>query len=109
MGNPRGVKRDFVALERRRFEAVKLFNKNLNNSEIGRRLIRSGILTCSGRYLAAGSSTVTSLRFTMSANSSEVKTLETDPISKIVSPSSGRGSPLARLPQATTRRPLGSM
>ena len=38
MGNPRGVKRDFVALEKRRFEAVKLFGKNLNNSEIGRRL-----------------------------------------------------------------------
>ena len=38
MGNPRGVKRDFEALEKRRFEAVKLFDKNLNNSEIGRRL-----------------------------------------------------------------------
>ena len=38
MGNPRGVKRDFVALEKRRFEAVKLFDKSLNNSEIGRRL-----------------------------------------------------------------------
>jgi len=38
MGNPRGVKRDFVALEKRRFEAVKLFRKNLNSSEIGRRL-----------------------------------------------------------------------
>ena len=38
MGNPRGVKRDFVALERRRLQAVKLFGKNLNNSEIGRRL-----------------------------------------------------------------------
>jgi len=38
MGNPRGVKRDFVALEKRRFGAVKLFAKNLNNSEIGRRL-----------------------------------------------------------------------
>jgi transposase len=38
MGNPRGVKRDFEALEKRRFEAVKLFGKNLNNSEIGRRL-----------------------------------------------------------------------
>ena len=38
MGNPRGVKRDFVALEKRRLSAVKLFRKNLNNSEIGRRL-----------------------------------------------------------------------
>ena len=38
MGNPRGVKRDFLALERRRFAAGKLFSKSLNNSEIGRRL-----------------------------------------------------------------------
>lgn len=38
MGNPRGVKRDFAALEKRRFAAVKLFRKDLNNSEIGRRL-----------------------------------------------------------------------
>jgi transposase len=38
MGNPRGLRRDFVALEKRRFEAVKLFRKDLNNSEIGRRL-----------------------------------------------------------------------
>ncbi len=38
MGNPRGVKRDFEALEKRRFKAAKLFDKNLNNSEIGRRL-----------------------------------------------------------------------
>jgi transposase len=38
MGNPRGVKRDFDALERRRFQALRLFAKRLNNSEIGRRL-----------------------------------------------------------------------
>jgi transposase len=38
MGNPRGVRRDFVALEKRRFEAVKLFDKDFNNSQIGRRL-----------------------------------------------------------------------
>jgi transposase len=38
MGNPRGVKRDFQELERRRFAAVKLFGKDLNSSEIGRRL-----------------------------------------------------------------------
>src|SRR5689334_20155662 len=38
MGNPRGVKRDFVALEKRRFQAVKLFDKELTNSEIGRQL-----------------------------------------------------------------------
>jgi len=38
MGNPCGVKRDFVALEKRRFRAAKLFDTDLNNSEIGRRL-----------------------------------------------------------------------
>jgi len=38
MGNPRGVKRDFAALERRRLSAVELFGQGLNNSEIGRRL-----------------------------------------------------------------------
>jgi transposase len=39
MGNPAGVKRDFVALERRRFEAAKLLEKSgLNQSEVARRL-----------------------------------------------------------------------
>jgi transposase len=38
MGNPRGVRRDFQALEKRRLAAVKLFGEEFNNSEIGRRL-----------------------------------------------------------------------
>jgi transposase len=38
MGNPRGVRRDFDALEKRRLGAVRLFSEELNNSEIGRRL-----------------------------------------------------------------------
>jgi transposase len=38
MGNPRGLKRDFAALEKRRLAASKLFGEQLNNSEIGRRL-----------------------------------------------------------------------
>jgi hypothetical protein len=38
MGNPRGVQRDFVALEKRRFQAVKVFDRDLNNSETCRRL-----------------------------------------------------------------------
>jgi len=38
MGNPKGVRRDFGALEQRRLGAVKMFGKGLNNSEIGRRL-----------------------------------------------------------------------
>jgi len=39
MGNPAGVKRDFKALERRRFEAVGLLEKgDLNQSEVARRV-----------------------------------------------------------------------
>jgi transposase len=38
MGNAKGVKRDFEALERRRLKAVKLFKKGLGQSEVGRRL-----------------------------------------------------------------------
>lgn len=38
MGNPRGVRRDFDALAKRRLSAVGLFKKELNNSDIGRRL-----------------------------------------------------------------------
>lgn len=38
MGNPKGVRRDFKALEKRRLQALSLFAGNLNNSEIGRRL-----------------------------------------------------------------------
>jgi transposase len=38
MGNARGVRRDFKALEKRRLQALSLFAGNLNNSEIGRRL-----------------------------------------------------------------------
>jgi len=38
MGNPRGVKRDFDALERRRLEAVRLLDQGLKQSEVGRRL-----------------------------------------------------------------------
>ena len=38
MGNPKGVRRDFEALEKRRLTAIKLFGQEFNNSEIGRRL-----------------------------------------------------------------------
>ena len=39
MGNPAGVKRDFVALEKRRFEAINLLGKSdLNQAEVARRL-----------------------------------------------------------------------
>ncbi len=38
MGNPKGVRRDFEALEKRRLAAIKLIGEEFNNSEIGRRL-----------------------------------------------------------------------
>lgn len=38
MGNGRGVKRDFQALERRRFQALKLLKQGYNQSEVGRRV-----------------------------------------------------------------------
>jgi len=38
MGNPRGVKRDFEALERRRMEGLRLLRQGLNQSEVARRL-----------------------------------------------------------------------
>ncbi len=38
MGNPKGVKRDFEALEKRRFEAMRLLDQGLNQSETARRL-----------------------------------------------------------------------
>ena len=39
MGNPAGVKRDFDELEKRRFEAIRLFEEEgLKQSEIARRL-----------------------------------------------------------------------
>ncbi len=37
MGNPRGVKRDFAALEQRRFQAAKLFEQGLSQAEVARR------------------------------------------------------------------------
>jgi transposase len=38
MGNARGVKRDFQALERRRFQACKLLRQGYNQSEVSRRV-----------------------------------------------------------------------
>ena len=38
MGNPKGVKRDFKALEKRRFEAMRLLHQGHNQSETARRL-----------------------------------------------------------------------
>jgi transposase len=38
MGNPKGVRRDFDALEKRRFEAIRLVEQGLHQSETARRL-----------------------------------------------------------------------
>ena len=38
MGNPRGVRRDFDALERRRFQALDLLQQGFNQSEVARRV-----------------------------------------------------------------------
>ena len=38
MGNPRAVKRDFRALEQRRFAALKLLKQGYNQSEVARRV-----------------------------------------------------------------------
>jgi len=38
MGNPRGVKRDFIQLEQRRFEALNLLRQGFNQSEVARRV-----------------------------------------------------------------------
>ncbi len=38
MGNPAGVRRDFDALERRRFKALRLLRQGLNQSEVARRV-----------------------------------------------------------------------
>jgi len=38
MGNPRGVRRDFEALERRRLEAARLLRQGLSQGEVARRV-----------------------------------------------------------------------
>jgi transposase len=38
MGNPAGVRRDFDALEKRRLEAIRLWESGLNQSEVARRV-----------------------------------------------------------------------
>lgn len=38
MGNPRGVKRDFDALEKRRYKAQKLLESGIHKAEVARRL-----------------------------------------------------------------------
>lgn len=57
MGNPAGVKRDFKALEKRRLEAIRLWEQSdLNQSEVARRLgvCRQTVSRWVGEFRAGG-------------------------------------------------------
>lgn len=57
MGNPAGVRRNFVALEKRRMQAVSLLNKgDLNQSDIARRfkVCRQTVSRWAGEFNAGG-------------------------------------------------------
>jgi transposase len=56
MGNPAGVRRDFEALERRRFEALRLLGQGLNQSEVARRVqvVRQSVARWAAQKRAGG-------------------------------------------------------
>lgn len=56
MGNPAGVRRDFDGLEKRRFQAIHLFQQGQNQSEIGRRVkvVRQTVARWVKQYRAQG-------------------------------------------------------
>jgi len=56
MGNPAGVRRDFEALEKRRFKAIHLFNEGLKQTDIAHRLkvSRSTVVRWIGQYRRQG-------------------------------------------------------
>jgi transposase len=58
MGNPAGVRRDFDALEKRRFQAIRLFEQGRNQSEIARqvKVVRQTVARWVQQYRAQGSS-----------------------------------------------------
>src|ERR1700674_253838 len=58
MGNPAGVRRDFDALEKRRFQAIRLFEQGRNQSEIARRVevVRQTVARWVQQYRARGKS-----------------------------------------------------
>jgi transposase len=61
MGNPRGVKRDFAALERRRLDALKLLKQGYNQSEVARRVkVCSQTVSRWSRAVSAGGEQVLS-------------------------------------------------
>jgi transposase len=58
MGNPRGVKRDFAALEPRRLLALKLLQEGYNQSEVARRIkVCSQTVSRWARAVSAGGET----------------------------------------------------
>ena len=56
MGNPAGVRRDFDALERRRLEAIRLWESGLNQSEVARRVkvVRQTVVRWVAQYRERG-------------------------------------------------------
>src|SRR2546427_3858086 len=58
MGNPAGVRRDFDALEKRRFQAIRLWERGQNQSEIARQLRvgRQSVARWVQQYRAQGKS-----------------------------------------------------
>ena len=58
MGNPAGVQRDFDALEKRRFQAIRLWERGRNQSEIARqlRVVRQTVARWVQQYRAQGKS-----------------------------------------------------
>lgn len=56
MGNPAGVRRDFEALEKRRFTAIRFLQEGVNQTEIARRLkvSRSTVVRWVGQYRREG-------------------------------------------------------
>jgi transposase len=56
MGNPAGVPRDFEALEKRRFQAIRLFEQGRNQSEIARhvKVVRQTVARWVKQYRAQG-------------------------------------------------------
>lgn len=56
MGNPAGVRRDFDALEKRRFEAIRLLDEGLNQADMAHRLkvSRSTVVRWVGQYRRHG-------------------------------------------------------
>jgi transposase len=58
MGNPAGVRRDFDALEKRRFEAIRLFERGENQSAIARqvKVVRQTVARWVQQYRAQGKS-----------------------------------------------------